>query len=87
MKFFIGRVAFDQLGPERATALNAVETRLRLPADQVEMLITAGRDALKSNAVFRSFLNSLSPGKPRPARPAPVASPLLSRHEADAAPR
>jgi NTE family protein len=80
VKFFIGRVAFEQLGPERATALNAVETRLRLPADQVDMLITAGRDALKTNTVFRSFLNSL-PGaiKPRPPRrKAPVAGPVTA---------
>ena len=48
VKFFIGRVAFDQLGPERAAALNAVETRFKLPPDQVDMLIDAGRDALEN---------------------------------------
>jgi NTE family protein len=84
VKFFIGRLAFEQLGPDRAAALNAVETRFRLPPDQVEMLITAGRDALKTSPVFRSFLNSTSPARPRPV---PVASPLTGRHEADADPR
>jgi NTE family protein len=71
VKFFIGRVAFDQLGPERAAALNGVETRLRLPTDQVDMLIAAGRDALKGNSTFRSFLESLSNAPPRkkPAKP------------------
>ena len=72
MKFFIGRISFDQLGPERAAALNAVETRFRLPPQQVDMLIDAGRDALKTNVVFRAFLKSL-PGVP-PPRGVPVAA-------------
>ena len=82
VQFFIGRISFDQLGPERQAALNQVETRLRLPADQVEMLISAGRDALAVNPKFRAFLTSLGrtppspverpPGKPRlPLPPAP----------------
>jgi len=93
VRFFIGRIAFDQLGPERAAALNAVETRLKLPADQVETLIDAGRDALKVNTVFRSFLDSLSHSLPRNApgpvrrrtpRPTPVAGPMSRPHEAEA---
>jgi NTE family protein len=79
VKFFIGRVSFDQFDAERATALNAVETRLRLPPEQIEMLITAGRDALKTNETFRSFLNS---GPRLPPRAVPVASPLTGPHEA-----
>ena len=75
VKFFVGRISFDQLGPDRSAALNAVETRLKLPPDQVDMLIDAGRDALKANKVFREFLNAgprLPP--PRPPRSAPVAT-------------
>ena len=72
VKFFIGRISFEQLGPERASALNAVETRFRLPPQQVDMLIDAGRDALKTNMVFRAFLKSL-PGVP-PPRGVPVAA-------------
>ncbi len=84
VKFFVGRIAFDQLGPERAAALNAVETRLKLPPDQIEALVSAGRDALKTNAVFRQFLNSLSTTHPRPrSRPAPpVAKSPSDAHEA-----
>jgi len=78
VKFFVGRIAFEQLGPERAAALNAVETRFKLPPDQVDMLIEAGRDALKTNAVFRSFVTSLYP----PPRREPAAAPRLRRHEA-----
>ena len=60
VQFFIGRISFDELGPAREAALNAVETRLKLPPDQVDLLIAAGRDALNDNPKFRAFLNSLS---------------------------
>ncbi|HYA06798.1 MAG TPA: patatin-like phospholipase family protein, partial [Xanthobacteraceae bacterium] len=43
VQFFIGRISFDVLGPQRAAALSAVETRFTLPPDQVDMLINAGR--------------------------------------------
>src|SRR5690348_17683953 len=54
---------FRSLGPERSAALNAVETRFKLPSDQVDMLITAGHDVLLSNGVFRKFLNSMGDRK------------------------
>jgi NTE family protein len=86
LQFFIGRISFDDLGPERQAALDQVETRLRLPPDQVEMLITAGRDALSVNAKFRAFLTSLGrtppspierpPGKPRLPLPPPNGAPV-----------
>jgi NTE family protein len=77
VKFFISRVTFEQLGEQRAAALNAVETRFKLPAEQVEMLIAAGHDAVKENLTFRQFLNSLHRGPPPPAappHPTPVAT-------------
>jgi NTE family protein len=79
VKFFIGRIAFEQLGPERAAQLNAVETRFKLPPPQVDMLIDAGRDALSANKAFRDFLNSMQSAPPRvppraPPKPAPVAA-------------
>jgi NTE family protein len=77
IEFFFGRIAFEQLGPERAAALNAVETRFKLPPEQVDMLITAGRDALHTSNVFHAFLKSLP-------RTTPVASPLTTLHEARA---
>ena len=81
VELFMGRVTFEQLGPERAAALNAVETRFKLPPDQVDMLITAGRDALGTSNVFHAFLKSL----PRsPLRTAAVALPLTILHEARA---
>ena len=79
VKFFVGRIAFDQLGEQRAAALNAVETNFHLPPDQIELLISSGRDALKSSVVFRSFLDSLG----RARQPGvPVASPALGPQEA-----
>ena len=85
VKFFVGRISFDQLGPDRSAALNAVETRLKLPPDQVDMLISAGRDALKANKVFREFLNAgprLRPPPLRPPRSAPVADAAPGPQEA-----
>jgi NTE family protein len=58
VQFFISRITFDDLGPQRAAELNAVETRLKLPPDQVNMLIAAGRDALQANDKFRGFMAS-----------------------------
>src|SRR5271170_3864255 len=75
VQFFISRVGFDQLGPERAAALNNVETRFKLPPDQVDMLIAAGRDSLAANPMLRAFMTSL--GR-MPA--APRGTPLLRPH-------
>jgi NTE family protein len=68
IKFYVNRVAFDQLGSERAKLLNAVDTRFKLPTDQVDMVIEAGRDALRINPGFRAFLQSVG-GRPRPLPP------------------
>src|SRR5580658_1174632 len=65
VKISVGRIAFDQLDPQRAAALNAVETSFKLPPEQVDMVIAAGHDALKNSSVFRSFVASLG-GAPRP---------------------
>jgi len=82
VQFFVGRIAFEQLGPERAAALNNVQTALKLPPDQVDELIDAGRDALKTNPVFRDFLKSLGKAPPHGR---PVATPVVTEpHEARA---
>ncbi len=81
VKFFVGRIAFDQLGPERAAALNNVQTALKLPPDQIDELISAGRDALKLSPTFRDFMGSLSHAPPHGK---PVAMPVVEPHEASA---
>jgi len=59
VKFFVTRVGFDQLGAERAAALDAVKTSFRLPPETVDAVIAAGRDALKANPTYVAFLKSL----------------------------
>jgi len=56
VSLFIDRVNFEQLGPERAGMLNAVPTRFSLPADQVDLLIESGADALRQNKSFQAFI-------------------------------
>jgi NTE family protein len=59
LKFFVGRLGFDQLDPARAAVLEAVPTRFRLPAERVDDVIAAGRDALQSSSAFQSFARSM----------------------------
>lgn len=80
VRFFVSRIAFGELGRERAAALNRVETTLRLPADQVDMLIAAGHDALNANSAFRGFLQ-LPPARPR-QRTLPIAASMAHPQQA-----
>jgi NTE family protein len=59
LKFFVGRINFDQLGKQRANELSAVPTRFRLAPETVETVVTAGRDALRANTTFQAFLSTL----------------------------
>ena len=63
LKFFVGRIDFDQLGARRASTLNSIPTRFKLTKEEVDFLVTAGQDALRANPVFIEFLTSIS-GKP-----------------------
>ncbi|MGC1778065.1 MAG: patatin-like phospholipase family protein [Xanthobacteraceae bacterium] len=90
VQFYISRLTFDDLGPERAAALNAVQTRFKLPPDQVNLLIAAGHDALFANPTFHAFMGTLPRGPQMPPHPRPrtapvaVVPPLLPAHEARA---
>jgi NTE family protein len=59
VSFFIDRVSFDQLGPARAGILNAIPTRFNLPAEQVDLLIESGGDALRQNRSYQAFRRGL----------------------------
>jgi NTE family protein len=59
IRFVVGRVGFDQLGPQRAAQLDKVPTRFKLPAEQVDALIEAGGEALRASPTFRGFVGSL----------------------------
>jgi NTE family protein len=58
LKFFVGRINFEQLGPRRAFSLQSIPTRFKLAPDEVETLITAGEEALRNNPTFRQFIDS-----------------------------
>jgi NTE family protein len=85
VKFYVSRVGFEQLGEERAAQLDRVETRFKLPADQVDMVIQAGRDALNANPKYRAFVRSLG-GQIAPDAPAAPRRPAQGVPVADAAP-
>ena len=59
VKFYVGRIGFDQLDQARAADLERVPTRFHLPPEQVDSVIEAGRDALRASPVFRSFAANL----------------------------
>ena len=59
LKFYVGRIGFDQLDRERAADLEKVPTRFHLPPEQVDSVIDAGRDALRASPTFRSFAAGL----------------------------
>lgn len=59
LKFFVGRLGFDQLDPARAAELEAVPTRFQLPQQQVDDVIAAGRDVLRASPTFRAFAGSM----------------------------
>lgn len=58
IQFFIGRVGFDQLGPQREDYLNKVKTSLQLPQEQVDEVIAAGDESVTNNDIVRRFLNN-----------------------------
>jgi NTE family protein len=85
LRFYVSRIGFDQLGPDRAAALNAVPSRFVLPREQVDSLITAGGDALRNNGLFREFLASVGRGAPqRPSVARPIAPESADATLADA---
>lgn len=79
VKMFVGRVAFDQLGAQRAQQLNTMATAFKLPPDQVDVAISSGRDALKASSVFNAFLRSMHTDRPHSPR---VAAPMSDPQQA-----
>jgi len=59
LKVYVDRVSFDRMGPDRAAALDAIATRLALPADQVDLLIESGGEALRRSASYQLFRRGL----------------------------
>ncbi|MFO1109304.1 MAG: patatin-like phospholipase family protein [Bradyrhizobium sp.] len=59
VNLFIERVNFEQLGPARASILNAVPTRFVLPSEQIDLLIEGGADALRRSRSYQAFRRGL----------------------------
>jgi predicted acylesterase/phospholipase RssA len=60
VKLFVGEASFASLPPDLRDRLDAVPTRLKLPTDQVDMVIAAGRQATRLTPEFNGFLASLA---------------------------
>ena len=60
VKFHIGQVAFDQVSDKRER-LEKIPTRFVLPAEDVDLLIEAGREVIRSNPVVNGFLHGARP--------------------------
>lgn len=58
LKLYVAELRFDQLGRKMEAELNKVPTRLKLPRDQVDLSIEAGRMALRQHPVYRTFVRS-----------------------------
>ena len=66
VKLMVTRVSFDHLEAQRASALAAIPTRLKLPEADIDALIAAGRDGVSQNAVVKAFQRELAvSAKPR----------------------
>jgi NTE family protein len=63
IKFVVTQVSFGDLPEADETALNAIPTRLKLPPEQIDQLIDAGRRALKADATVQSFSRAQQRGE------------------------
>ena len=55
IRFEINKVAFARFGPERAAKLSAIPTRFNLPANEVDLLIKSGREAVLDQTSLKAF--------------------------------
>ncbi len=59
VKLFVGEVSFAALDADQRDALNEVPTRLRLPTNEVDLVISAGEEATRLNPDFNGFLRAI----------------------------
>lgn len=58
LEFHFGQVSFADLGIEREAELNAIPTRLSLPANSIDDAINAGFDATRGNVTLKAYSDS-----------------------------
>lgn len=63
LQFNVTQISFADLAEDDEVALNAIPTRLKLPADQVDRLIAAGRAATTADAAVRRFSTAVRRGE------------------------
>lgn len=51
----VHEISFSDLGGDTRQRLNAIPTRFKLPAEQVDLLISAGREALRRSSAFKAL--------------------------------
>jgi hypothetical protein len=62
--FTVTQITFGDLGEKEETALSAIPTRLKLPTEKIDQLISAGLRAVASNPVFAGFCGLLNKNRP-----------------------
>ena len=55
IRFEVTEVGFDQFEPQRAAKLSSIPTRFKLPAEDVDLLIQSGTEAILNNTTFRGL--------------------------------
>ncbi len=55
IRFDVTEVGFDQFEPQRAAKLSSIPTRFKLPAEDVDLLIQSGTEAILNNTTFRGL--------------------------------
>lgn len=62
IKFSVTQISFADLPETEEQALNAIATRLKLPAEQIDRLINAGRQAVAQDAGVKRFSEAVQRG-------------------------
>ncbi|HEY0954364.1 MAG TPA: patatin-like phospholipase family protein [Roseateles sp.] len=63
IKFSVTQISFADLSEAEEQALNAIPTRLKLPAEQIDRLIAAGREAAAADATVKRFSATVQRGE------------------------
>ena len=59
LSLYIDLISFGQLGEPRTSQLNAIPTRFSLPAQDIDLLVTSGAEALHRSSTFQAFRRGL----------------------------
>jgi len=55
IRFEINEIAFDRFDPQRAAQLTVIQTRFKLPPEQVDLLIQSGVEAVATQTTLRAY--------------------------------